>query len=439
MTERDKQMKKKQQKRKQKYKNRSKQRSKPRNSRPIPQFESGSMRSRDHAERFYRDVSAAGSRLEEGDLLSFVERLYAALADCTDPVFRQSAPYKSIETQAASALSNVRGVILGTKTAPTILARATSLGDALHLHVLLVLAEVLLETEDVGGVMDTKEMFDPPIRSLEHHDEGGLVALRNLAGARLFELGHSADAEREWRAVRAALLRSGRLDAGAERLLASNAAISRWRMGDRDDAITILQDAIESAPPISGDAARSLYPLVGYAELLRDAGRTEEASRALEQLNRLVERLRPLPATQLPDERKHDVRALASAFGSMDVEIPRRTYFPPCQGPEEAKRWESTYEPLTFSGASPGVLRIDWSTPEELLALHGPNDPLFIASSRLVAAAAVESESEPDFLAIQHLEKTRLLLEQQAPNAAALAEVCRAQEVALQRMSMAVS
>lgn len=433
---------KKQQKRKQKTKNRARQRPKSRNKRPIPPFDSGSMRSRDHAERFYRDLKAADNGLQEGDLLSYVsyvEYLYTALADCSDPVIRRSEPYRDIETKAACALSSLRKLLVDTATAPEVFARARRLGDALQLHYLLVHAEAILQAEDFGGVMDTKETFDPLVRRLEHHDEAGSVALHNLVGARLFELGHSADAEREWQAVRAALLRSGRLDAGAERLLASNAAIARWRMGDRDGAISVLQDAIESAPPMGGESARSLYPLVGYVELLRDAGRTEEASKAFEQLNHLVERLQPLRGDQLPDERKHEVRDMASVLGLVDVETPRRTYFPPCQGPGEARRWESTYVPSIFSGASPGVLRIDWSTPEELLALHGPEDPLFVASARLVAAAAVEFESGPDVLAIQQLQKTRLLLEEQAPDAAALADVYWALEVALQSVTMEFS
>ena len=413
---------KKQPKRKQKPKNRPKRRQAAQNRRP----DRASRHAMSPSDRFARDVAAADRRRDVGDLVGWFDGLLEALANSTDPSVRASATYRNTEYLAAGAASGLRHVIIPCGLLPRIEDRITRFTRPFGLHLYLVTLEASFAGNGAETLMNRAEWLTSGILELEHVDgyEDGAPSssLHNLVAARLFDLGHFAEAEQRWEAVRENLVRTGRLDTGADRLLASNAAIARWRAGDESGAIAALERSLRSRPLTESDNAMSLYPLVGYVELLRSSGRATEAATALERLSRTLIRHTPLAAVDLTEERQRDIEHLTSIIGEMDdFAAIQRTYFP-----HRSEQQQPGY--IAYYGSAPGVLILEWCTPEELLALHGPDDPLLVASVRVLSMMATGPLSY--LPAIRLLARVRVQLEAQAPQSPLIAELKRVQAAA---------
>jgi plasmid stabilization system protein ParE len=426
---------KKQPKQKQKPKNRPKRRPKAQSHRPSRADHMASDRRTDAAERFKRDFLSAVTMMHSGDLQEGLERLYEALARCTDSSVRNSRPYLNAQGLAARLTTGLRLPLIASGRAPVLLAHTLgTLPRALSLHVSLASFETALTTLDTEGALRFGERISPMIRDLEHHHEAGFVALSNILGTHFFTIGDSAEAERQWQIVRQSLRRSGRLDAAADRLLASNIAVARWRIGDEAGAIASLERSLQTMPLSTDDCPRSLYPLVGYAELLRHADRTQDAARVLQQLQPRLGPPRPADLLVGTLEECQDFPGADELVRSADLfATTDRTYIPPCSGPKPFRAWERDFDSRMFYGSAPGVISVDWCTPEELLALHGPDDELLLASVRIQSMMA-HSERNP--LAVRHLTRARELLEQQAPDAALLRELRVQEKSALNQLEV---
>ena len=413
---------KKQPKRKQKPKNRPKRRPQAQNHHRSRADHMASARLSDAEERFQSELLVAVSTIGSGDELKGLERLYGALAQYTDSSVRSSMPYTNAQGLAACLTTGLRYALAESGRLPALLAY--TLGDlptALGLHLHLTLIEGALPGRDNDEALRLAEYAAKTIRRLEHHHEAGFAALSNILGMHFFNIGDSTESERQWQIVRESLRRSGRLDAAADRLLASNIAIARWRTGDEAGAIAALERSLQTMPLGATDCPRSLYPLVGYVELLRHADRATDAARVLDQLRPRLGP--PRPAEVLVDvleECQDFPEASQLVWSSTVFATTHRTYIPPCSGPKPYQDWERDFEPRIFYGSAPGVLTVEWCTPEELLTLHGPDDELLLASVRIQSLMAHSDESP---LAVRHLTRARELLEQEAPEAPLLREV----------------
>jgi len=347
--------------------------------------------------------------------------LYVTLAETTDPRVRQSPSYWEAECLAAAMTVSYGRRLLGLPD--VVRAMMLSMDDLtrhLSLHVHLALMQVQIDALNVERATELAQDVWDAVADLDEAHSGGYVAVRNLLADRLFALGDSASAEREWQTVRQSLARAGRLDGAADRLLASNIAIARWRAGDEPGAIEVLKDSLDSRPPTEADRPASLYPIVGLVELLRTSGRSKEAAEAFAGLNRHLRPIEPVDIAKLGSETTRMLAHTQEQLVDLNHQAAQlRTYYPSCGTTGVSRSPESPLRGVAFYGEAPGVLTIAWCTPEELLTLHGPDDELFLTSVRVLSMAA----RSWDILAVYHLQRTRKLLEMEHPGSPLVADL----------------
>ena len=303
----------------------------------------------------------------------------------------------------------------------------SNVSQRLRLHASLVIFETGIREanrEEVETLVADGHEFH---RLLGVSTRSATVALNNFAAHRMFELGHSTEAEKFWRLVRQSLSDAGYLDPGADRLLRSNGAISRWRRGDLDGALSLVEPINRQIEASKETSPIAMYPEVQRIELLRQSELDQEADTAIEQL---LERIPAAPAHDADDVRYQDLVKAELDTSEWDTRPALfRTYVPKQVRFTGRAGSSGLWEPKnSFYGAASGVEIVDWCTPEELVRVHGSADPLFQASVRLLSVAAYR-ESSP--LALHQLNAARRCLQETEPNSSLIEDIRTAERAAV--------
>lgn len=378
-------------------------------------------------QRFQAKLAGGWSIVAAGDPLTGLVTILGALAETSDPDVRRSATYWDAEGHASSFLTSLGPDIVRSDIGPDLLRLMRSgLSRHLSLSIYLGLLEPLLASADISAAKTIAARAFENVQGLDNAHEGGIVTARGILADRLFQLGDFAGAEQQWNQARASLHRSGRLDAVSHRMLAANVAISRWRAGDEKGAIGALEESLSIHPPAANDAALGLYPVIGYVELLRNAGRAAEARTALTQFQRLLRsRTRPVEADRRSQSSRSTHELSQVLDGPSFASIVFRTYNPPCPITGFVHSPESPLKVGNFHGEAPGVATTWWCTPDELLAVHGPDDELFRASLEVLSLATGDSGL---LAALKLIRIARRRLEREHPRSRRIDELVAVEE-----------
>ena len=433
---------KKQQKRKKKSKNRSSSRQRPRQQRPHRAHQSAGRVLESPGDILLAACVASDALTAVGLPVDAGAVLVSALTTSVGPGVRSSEPYRHAEARLLSLTANM-ALHSNDAVAWEWLFECldSKLSRRLRLHIIIALAEGHLEGVNLRQLDSSSEELLQGVLPLDGSNRGGEVALRNVIANRRFELGDLRGAEHEWRLVGELLSRKHVLDAGAARLLAANMALSQWRSGNAPGAAAILADAIRDNPVMSEQDVRSAYPVVCLAELLRSIGDTAAAQAAIATVEDMYPPLESLleegcggHVDGMAEDEIEFVRRGIDELGT--VIAVHRTYHPPqtrlglsSLSADNAGGAHGTYGGgVEMYGSALGIQAVDWCSPRELLMLHGPDDYLFLLSTRMTALSAMRGTS---VVAVRELRDVRRVLDAEYPASPLSEEIGRAEKAGL--------